>query len=142
MLHIVKLCVGATDIDDLARWQEGRAKTDPPLRHQTLNFPRRAPEITAGGSLYWVIGGLVLVRQRITDIIRDRRDDGSACAGLVLDAALVPVRPRAMRPFQGWRYLEAADAPPDLPRGMAEAQACFGAMPAAMRSELAALGLL
>jgi hypothetical protein len=139
MLHIVKLCVGCDSIEDLGAWQAQKGRRDPPLRHQTRNFPRRAAEIVAGGSLYWVMAGSITARQRITDIIRDAWDDGSPCAGLVLDPALVPVRPRAMRPFQGWRYLEAADAPPDL--AGREAETAPG-MPPAMRRELAALGLL
>jgi hypothetical protein len=142
MLHLVKLCVGCDSIAELAGWQARRAKTDPPLRHQTRNMPRRAAEIAGRGSLYWVIGGAILVRQRIADIISDRWDDGTVCAGLVLDSALVPTRPRVMRPFQGWRYLDAADAPPDRHAGLAEEQEPFGEMPAAMRRELRALGLL
>jgi len=146
MLHLVKLCVGCDRVDELASWQARRAKTDPPLRHKTRSMPRRAAEIVGQGSLYWVIGGAILVRQRIERIIEDRRDDGSPCVGLVLDTALVPTLPRPMRPFQGWRYLEAADAPPDRAAarvaGMAEEQAAFGDMPAAMRRELQALGLL
>jgi hypothetical protein len=142
MLHLIKLCVGCDSVAQLADWQARRARTDPPLRHQTRSMPRRAAEIVGQGSLYWVIGGAILVRQRITDIIADRWDDGTACAGLVLDSVLVPTEPRLMRPFQGWRYLEPAEAPPDRPAGLAEAQEPFGEMPAAMRRELRALGLL
>lgn len=143
VLHLVKLCVGCDSIADLAGWQAKRIKTHPPLRHRTRSTPRRAGEIIGAGSIYWVIGGAILVRQRIADIIEDRMDDGSACAGLVLDPALVPTEPRAMRPFQGWRYLEAADTPPDRRRGLAEEQEPFGdEMPPAMRRELRALGLL
>jgi hypothetical protein len=41
-------------------------------------------------------------------------DDGSACAAIVLDPALVPVEGRRTKPFQGWRYLSAEDAPADI----------------------------
>lgn len=142
MLHLVKLCVGCTGIEELAVWQAERAKTHPPLRHRTRATPRRAAEIIGRGSLYWVIGGAILVRQQIDDIIADRMDDASACCGLVLNPRLVATEPRPMRPFQGWRYLEAADAPRDRRHGMAEEQAAFGDMPSAMRQELRALGLL
>lgn len=64
--------------------------------------------------MYWVVAGAMVVRQPILDIIEDRRDDGSACAAIVLDATLVPVSGRLMKPFQGWRYLMPADAPADL----------------------------
>lgn len=139
MLHIVKLCVGAGTIEDLATWQAGRLKSDPPLRHLTRSAPRRAAEIVGLGSLYWVIGGAILVRQRITDIRPDRKQDGTEAVALVLDPALVPTHPRPMRPFQGWRYLEPSAAPADRTAREAAADA---AMPAALRRELGALGLL
>jgi len=142
VLHLVKLCVGCDSIAALAGWQENRARSHPPLRHRTRNTPRRAAEIIGQGSIYWVMGGAILVRQLIADIIADRMDDGTPCAGLVLDPRLVATELRAMRPFQGWRYLEAADAPPDRRPGLAEEQAPFGDMPPAMRRELRALGLL
>jgi hypothetical protein len=147
MLHLLKLCVGIASIAQLRAAQTVRVARNPPLRHQTRNFPRRATEVTAGGSLYWVIGGAIAVRQRVAAIVEDTWDDGTRCAGLVLDPTLVPVRGRVVRPFQGWRYLEPADAPPDLVgpgglAGMAEAQADFEAMPDAMQRELRALGLL
>jgi hypothetical protein len=105
MLHIAKLAVGIRDIDHLSRAQAQRQHDRPPLRHLTRNFPRRAPEVLDGGSLYWVIAGSMLVRQRICDIIEDRWDDGGRCAGLVLDPALVPLVGRPTKAFQGWRYL-------------------------------------
>jgi hypothetical protein len=114
MLHIIKLAVGVRDLAHLAEIQRARAKSDPPLRHKTRNSPKRAEEIIAGGSIYWVINRAILVRQRITAIIRDHWDDGSSCAGLVLDPELIRVAARAAKPFQGWRYLNAADAPADL----------------------------
>lgn len=102
------------DFAYLAEIQAARALADPPLRHQTRNMPKRAAEICAGGSIYWVINRAVQARQRITDIIPDSWDDGSKCAGLVLDPVLVRVAARAVKPFQGWRYLAPADAPADL----------------------------
>ena len=140
MLHLIKLSVGPKDVAQLRAIQERRAVADPPLRHQTRMMPKRAAEITAGGSIYWVVAGFVQVRQRILDIIDDAWDDGSACAGLVLDPALVPVAARQMKPFQGWRYLDPAAAPPDV-AGLAAAEGAE-AMPERMRAELRALGLL
>jgi len=102
------------DVAHLAEIQAARALRDPPLRHQTRNMPKRAAEICAGGSIYWVINRAVQARQLVTDIVQDSWDDGSKCAGLVLDPQLVRVAARAMKPFQGWRYLAPADAPPDL----------------------------
>ncbi len=140
MLHLVKLAVGIRDLAHLAERQAARAVSDPPLRHQTRMFPRRAEEIVAGGSIYWVVTGVVLVRQRIVEIRQEAWDDATACAGLILDPKLVQVEARPMRPFQGWRYLAADDAPPDLESsrpGRGEA-----AMPPALRRELATLCLL
>jgi hypothetical protein len=140
MLHLAKLAVGARDVADLREFQAERIKNRPPLRHRTRHFPRRSAEVVDGGSIYWVVAGAMIVRQRIVDIVNDKHDDGSACAALVLDPALVAVAGRLMRPFQGWRYLQPEDAPPDLarmPRGAGEA-----ALPPAMRRELRALGLI
>ncbi|MDE2319100.1 MAG: DUF1489 domain-containing protein [Rhodospirillales bacterium] len=137
-VHLIKLAVGAKDVSHLAAWQKQRAAEMPPLRHFTRNFPKRAAELTDGGSLYWVIGGVILVRQCVLEVRQDQEPDGTACAALVLDPKLVRVEGRAMRAFQGWRYLEPKDAPLDLSAqggGAAE-------MPEAMRRELAALGLL
>jgi hypothetical protein len=139
MLHILKLAVGARDCAQLAEFQRARAQSDPPLRHKTRNTPKRAGEITAGGSLYWVVNGAILVRQRINAIIRDQWDDGSVCAALVLDPELIRVTARAIKPFQGWRYLSAADAPADLGTGTSSG---LDDLPEPMRLALSRLALL
>jgi hypothetical protein len=140
MLHLMKLAVGVRDIDHLMAIQAERARTSPPLRHRTRAFPRRKQEVLDGGSIFWVIAGRLLARQRILDITEDRRDDQTPCTALILDPAIVAVAGRPTRPFQGWRYLDPDDAPPDV--------ADFGAMPgadqlpASLRLELRALCLL
>ncbi|MDX2264487.1 MAG: DUF1489 domain-containing protein [Hyphomicrobiales bacterium] len=137
MLHLIKLCVGAQDVDDLHRWQQGRMRAlrEATITHHTRQTPKRRADILAGGSLYWVIGGLVLVRQRILDIRDEPDDEGRPKCGLVLAPELIAVAPQPRRPFQGWRYLTPEDAPADL-------GAAGAAMPAGMQRELAALGLL
>jgi hypothetical protein len=140
MLHLAKLAVGIRDIAHLAQVQAARSQRDPPLRHQTRNFPRRAAEVIDGGSLYWVVAGTMLVRQRISDIVEDQRGDGSRCAAIVLAPALVPLRGRPTKAFQGWRYLTTADAPPDRPAGAAAAGE--DDLPPALLRELQTLGLL
>src|SRR5690348_6838758 len=115
MLHLTKLAVGVRDIEHLRELQAARNRDNPPLRHRTRNHPRRRAEVLNGGSLYWVIAGSMLARQRILDIIEDQYEDRSACTGLVLDPNVVPLVGRPTRPFQGWRYLEPGAAPPDLP---------------------------
>jgi hypothetical protein len=137
MLHLVKLAVGIRDIAHLHAVQQARLLTHKPLRHLTRQVPRRAAELTDGGSIYWVIAGAIVVRQRLLDIIEDRRDDGTPCAGLVLDPALVPVAGTKLRAFQGWRYLEPEAAPPDLGASTTDAD-----MPAELRRALRDLALL
>jgi hypothetical protein len=126
------------DVAHLTALQIARAEHAPPLRHLTRNFPKRAAELLAGGSIFWVIGGIISVRQRLADITRETEADGTPITALVLDPALVPVDPRPMRPFQGWRYLAPEDAPPDLGAGSGGTEK----MPEALRRQLAALGLL
>src|ERR1700733_9968237 len=137
MLHLMKLAVGVRDPAHLRTLQADRLAHAPPVRHQTRQMPRRADEITDGGSLYWVIAGSMLVRQRVLEIVPARREDGSACARLILDITLVPVASRPVRAFQGWRYLQADAAPPDLAAGSDEA-----ALPHALAQRLRELCLL
>ena len=139
--HLIKLSVGPRDVGQLRAIQARRVEADPPLRHQTRMIPKRAAEIlSANGSIYWVVAGFVQVRQRILDIREESWDDGTACAGLVLDPELVPVEARPQKPFQGWRYLAPEAAPPDIRPG-AEARG-LEALPPRLRRELRDLGLL
>jgi hypothetical protein len=133
LIHLIKLAVGVRDVAHLEALQGPRV----PLRHQTRSVPKRAAELVDGGSIYWVIGGVVLVRQRVTEIVPDVWDDGSKCCGLVLDRVLVRVAARPVRAFQGWRYLKPEEAPEDLAAGGVGAE-----IPEEMRRALAALALL
>jgi hypothetical protein len=137
-LHLIKLSVGSHSLDDLRRWQDQHGAARPPLRHSTRNFPKRAQEILDGGSIFWVINRIITARQAILDIREGVRDDGSKCTDLVLDPALTPVEGRFLKPFQGWRYLEAKDAPPDVARMTHDA----ADLPDSLRRELLALALL
>ncbi len=136
-MHLIKLAVGVRDLDHLREVQAARAAVAP-LRHLTRSFPRRAEEIVAAGSIHWVVAGLLLARQRVVDIVAERREDGTPCTALMLDRALVAVAPRPVRAFQGWRYLEAEAAPADLEAGGGGGEA----MPPRLRAELMVLGLL
>ena len=120
MLHLMKLAVGVRDPGHLRDLQTERTVRDPPLQHRTRQMPRRAEEIAAGGSIYWVISGTMLIRQRITAIDTGLREDGHPCAALLLHPELIPVAGRPVKAFQGWRYLRPEDAPPDLDRHAAE----------------------
>ena len=140
-LHLIKLCVRPASIADLEARQarflaEGR--TAAPF-HVTRTLPKRHREITGHGSIYWVIRGTLSCRQAITAIEPLTGEDGIPRCRLVFDPRLVPVAPRPYRPFQGWRYLTAGDAPADLG---AEASGDLAEMPEALRRELVGLGLL
>jgi hypothetical protein len=117
--HLIKLCVGTDRVEDLAEWQAERraAWPDNLPRHVTRMWPKRATELLDGGSLYWVMGGLVLCRQRILRLDRVVGEDGINRCGIVLDPDLHRTHAAPRRPFQGWRYLTPADAPPDLRMG-------------------------
>jgi hypothetical protein len=115
-LHLIKLCVGADTPDDLRRWRAGRAVQGVrPIVH-TRQTPKRADEILDGGSLFWVFKGQVLIRQTVLAIETLGEGQTKRCE-ILLDDAMVPVAPQPRRAFQGWRYFEPKDAPPDLAQG-------------------------
>jgi hypothetical protein len=101
-------------------------------------MPRRVAELLDGGSLYWVIKGQMAARQALLDIRPVTDADGIARCQLVLEPILVAVMPRPLRPFQGWRYLQAHEAPADIGKGTGE----IGEMPEELRRQLRGLGLL
>lgn len=145
-LHLIKLAVGIDTIAHLGDRQRQRLAdqtvkgAESRLRILTRNMPRRADEIVGqGGSLYWVIKGHILVRQAITAIEAVSVSDDTRRCAIYLDSALIGVRSRRSRPFQGWRYLEADRAPVDATAGDLEAQ---NEVPPEMAAELRELGLL
>jgi hypothetical protein len=113
-LHLIKLCVGAESIDDLNEWIAYRhlmSGSKEALRehvHITRMMPKRKSELLEGGSLYWVIKGLIACRQQLLDIRAFRDDDGISRCALVLSPAVMPVSARPFRPFQGWRFCRKA----------------------------------
>lgn len=141
MLNLIKLSVGPKDLAALASLQAERLRTAPPLRAWTRMFPKRIAEILDGGSIYWVIGGFVRVRQRILDIREEDWDDKTRCAALLLDPALVQVEARPAKPFQGWRYLKPEEAPPDIAQDR-PATSGLDLLPAQLRRDLAELCLI
>ena len=143
-LHLIKLCVGCDSVRELEGWIKQKLK-DKRRRgekaehiHRTRMVPKRADELTDGGSLFWVIRGEVMCRQRIRAVRPFRDKDGIGRCGLVLEPKVVLVTPRPYRAFQGWRYLASADAPADLDRAAPGA----AAMPEKLRRELRELGLM
>ena len=140
-LHLIKLSVGSESIRDHEDWvkeklaQKKKAGEKPEYMHRTRMVPKRAEEVLDGGSMYWVIKGQIAARQKLLELRPVTRDGVPHCA-LVLDKTLVPVERRNHRAFQGWRYLEAKDAPRDLKARDKKA------LPEALRAELTNLGLL
>jgi hypothetical protein len=140
-LHMIKLCVGIDDPAQLARVQAARLFRKggtAMVPGWTRRAPVRTEELLAGGSLYWVVKGQVRCRQRFLGFEADTDDGGAPFCRMLLDPDLVPTLPVARKPFQGWRYLKASEAPPDLDAtGTGAAD-----MPPALAAELRSLGLL
>ncbi len=107
-LNLIKLGVGVPDVE----WLEKRAAKGRALIVHTRMTPKRAAEIEDGGSLYWVVKGVVGCRQPVLDIKTTGEGRASRCQ-IVLEPQVIRTAPLARRPFQGWRYFDK-DVPPDL----------------------------
>jgi hypothetical protein len=118
-LHLIKLCVGVSTLEELLEWrneyiaQQKQKKRPLVIEHITRQMPKRRDEILNGGSLYWVIAGQIACRTPIIDLAPCVKNDLPHCR-IVMAPQTVRVLPRPMRPFQGWRYLAAKDAPQDV----------------------------
>jgi hypothetical protein len=142
-LHLIKLCVGCESPEDLEEWialrlQEKRRRGEPAEQfHTTRMVPKQIEALTEGGSLYWVIKGMVQCRQRLLDVRPFVDGEGISRCHLVLEPAVVRTEWQPRRPFQGWRYLKPEDAPADIRSGSGT-----GDLPDHLRRELTELGLL
>ncbi|WP_374304620.1 DUF1489 family protein [Ferrovibrio sp.] len=137
-VHLLKIAVGIESVEHFRERIKIRRKQGKTFTHYTRHMPKRAEEVLAGGSLYWIVKGYIAVRcpiVRLEEAVLEGR--GPHC-GIVMKSELIPVVPQPRRPHQGWRYLEAEDAPPDLAdlgKGAAD-------MPPEMAAQLRDLGLL
>nr|WP_051548221.1 DUF1489 family protein [Sneathiella glossodoripedis] len=86
-VHLVKVCVGISSIEQL-RSSQARRLIAGPICHVTKQRPQREAELLDGGSLYWIIKGHIAVRQRVVELERLIDHEGEKC-GLVLDSELV-----------------------------------------------------
>lgn len=137
-LHLTKVAFGATGTDHLAERLRARADIGP-LFLTTRYLPKRHEEIAGQGSLFWILKHQLVAR---SSIIGFGEAEGGKVA-ILIDPRLILVRPMPKRAHQGWRYLEAADAPADLIGGAGVDEAGAGEpMPAALIGRLAALALL
>lgn len=142
-LHLVKLCVGASSVEDLQAWidhrlgKRRRMGRSVEQTHTTRMIPKRASELLDGGSLYWVIKGNIQLRQQLLDIRPFTDGQGIRRCDLLLHPELVLTCWHPRRAFQGWRYLKPEEAPADL-----GGTSSHKALPPELHGELAVLGLL
>jgi len=143
-LHLIKLAVGCDSVKELKDWVTERMQTAKkkglPLHHIhiTRMTPKRVDEVLDGGSLYWVIRGEIAAREKLIAIEPFRDKDGIGRCRLVMQPKVIAVLPRPMRAFQGWRYFDHGEVPPDV----SSAGAGVAEMPEPLRRELRELGLL
>ena len=139
-LNLIKLSVGSDSVESMMAWQSSAPAKGPDglPRHVTRMWPRREAELLEGGSIYWVVQGLVQCRQRILRLDEVVRADGIRRCAIVLDPEVIRTHTLRKRPFQGWRYLPAADAPADLPHNrQAEDE-----LPASLSAALSDIGVV
>ncbi|MBK0329561.1 DUF1489 domain-containing protein [Rhodobacteraceae bacterium F11138] len=139
-INLIKLSVGTETVEDLAAWQtDPRARGQDGLpRHITRMWPKRETEILNGGSIFWVIKGLVQCRQRILRLDEVVGEDGIRRCAIVVEPRLYRTQSVLKRPFQGWRYLPLQDSPPDLPEGREDEDE----LPVDLNRALAEIGVL
>jgi len=138
-MHLIKLAVGVPSVEAFEARVAARREAGEGMTVWTRSLPKRAGQVLGGGSLYWVVTGSIAVRQRVLAIEEDSYDDGTRCARFELEPEFVRVAPTRMRPFQGWRYLDPAKAPPDLRMSTA---AGLDALPPAVLGKLRELCLV
>jgi hypothetical protein len=139
-IHLQKLSVGSESIQTLIDWQNHvvARRQERGLSahhvHVTRMFPKRREELLDGGSIYWVIKGNIICRNRIVALEETVKHERRACA-ILMDPELIPVLPVPRRAFQGWRYFQDSDIPADLTGAESGAD-----LPEAFRAKLIELG--
>ncbi len=137
-INLLKLCVGIDTPDDLIAWRNQHCPSCVETRHITRMWPKRGAEILGGGSLYWVMRGVIQARQRILRLDEAIGPDGIRRCAIVMDRELIRTHAARRRPFQGWRYLTPEDSPADLPKNRAEDDA----LPPELSTALSDMGVL
>ena len=132
-LHMIKLVVGAATIEDLLAWRATHSAEGQRWILRTRMTPKRGAEMVDGGSIYRVFKGVILCRQSILAVNTVGEGVTARCE-ITLSEDVVRVAPTPRRAFQGWRYLEPKDAPPDL-----DVEA-FGDVPEALARQLREAG--
>ena len=139
-VNLLKLSVGSESVEGLMDWQVTYAQrwADGLPRHVTRMWPKREAEILNGGSIYWVIKGMIQCRQRILRMDEVRGEDEIRRCAIVLAPEVHRTSTAPKRPFQGWRYLKPEDTPADLPEGRDQEEA----LPVELSQALAEIGVL
>ncbi|MGB0719788.1 MAG: DUF1489 family protein [Bdellovibrionales bacterium] len=146
-VHIIKLIVGCEDLEDYAHWQAAQetdyeaASGGRAVPCLTRFMPKKADEVLrSGGSLYRVLKSRIVCRQKICgfEMVKTAQK-GTMCA-IMLEPEIYTCLNAPHRPFQGWRYFDAAKAPPD--RGLYTIGQSLNAPPEEMAEDLKAAGLL
>ena len=120
MMHLIKLSVGVATLEELESYRSERAHWwgldygEDVHVHRTRTMPKRRGEIEGQGSIYWVISGVIRARQPILRLAEAVDKDGIPRCDIIMAPDMVRVTPRPRQAFQGWRYLDPKDAPPDL----------------------------
>lgn len=141
MIHMIKLCVGVSSLEELESYRDERAHWwgadygEDVHVHRTRMMPKRAGEMEGISSIYWVISGSIVCRQPILRLAAYEDAEGKSYCDIIMSRDMIRTIPYPKRPFQGWRYLRPEDAPPDL--GANE-----NAESLALAADLARLGLI
>ena len=133
-LNISKVAVGCASYDALEKRQQSRL-SEGCVPIVTRFKPKRADELI-GGSIFWIVKHRLVARQAILGF-EERAEDKRIV--IRLSPELVQLRARPKRAHQGWRYLTAEDAPPDLNGDEDDGMA---ALPSGLAVKLASLALI
>ncbi len=131
-LHMTKVAYGMASLAELHAAVERRTQGGR-IFMTTRYRPKRHEEIV-GGSLYWIIKHQLVARANLIGF----EDAEGGRTDIILEARVIPVVPMPRRAHQGWRYLTAEDAPPDLAGG----DAGIDQLPGDMIAALAEAGLV
>lgn len=141
-VHLVKLSVGSEGVDSLKAWVDKKSAANEKAGlgrvhdHVTRMHPRREAELLDGGSIYWVIKGVIQARQKLIGLEKRVGADGIERCAILIEPPLILTEPQPRRAFQGWRYLPVEDAPRDIKTRSRRGP------PPELSLELAELGLL
>ena len=131
-LHLTRIAFGCSGIDVLEARLAERAING--VTFLTTRYrPKRSAELI-GGSLFWIIKHQLVARMEIADFVED---EAIKKWNIIVKMPLIAVQPYPRRAHQGWRYLNASDAPPDVLAGEGGGER----LPASLTAELSGLGL-